>query len=476
MEKTWGLKALQSLFGDTEDLVVRTLRVNGTELTLLFLDGLTSGGEIAEDVIRPLVRGGAPASEAEIYDAALHGAVYCASVQTGDTPQQTAQGLLTGHAALLFPALGKALCFEVKTSQVRGPEAPDVENTVKGARDAFTETLRINTGLIRRHLRTAELLFVQRSVGKRSGTSVAVCYLEGLSNPEMVHRLLKRLEKIEIDGLLSPASVEEYVTGSRRTAFPLLQYTQRADRFCQELLGGQIGLLVDGLPLGYLLPVTLAELMRAQEDRAMDYVSASCVRLLRYAALMLALLLPGFYAALAGFHPEMIPTKLLLAIIESKQEVPFPTILELLGLLAAFELLQEAGLHLPQAIGTTVSIIGGLVVGTAAVDARLVSPAALIVAASSGICGFTLPSRDLSNAVRVWRFALTAMAGIAGLLGLCAGAVLLLIHLSGLESLGCAYLAPFSQAEAASALLRPRLKERKFRNPILRPQDMKNQR
>jgi len=161
---------------------------------------------------------------------------------------------------------------------------------------------------------------------------------------------------------------------------------------------------------------------------------------------------------MAEFHQEMIPTKLLLAIIESKKSVPFSTLLEVLGMLASFELLQEAGLHLPQAIGTAVSIIGGLVVGTAAVDAKLVSPAALIVAASSGICGFTLPSRDLSNAVRVWRFALTALAGFGGLFGAAAGGLLLVFHLAGLTSLGVGYLEPFSNVRAQRALLRPRVR------------------
>lgn len=162
--------------------------------------------------------------------------------------------------------------------------------------------------------------------------------------------------------------------------------------------------------------------MRSPEDRATDFFSASMLRLLRYAALGVSLLLPALYAAMAMFHQQMLPTKLLLSIIESKQSVPFSTLLEVLGLLCAFELLQQAGLHLPQAVGTAVSIIGGLVVGTAAVDAKLVSPAALIVTASSGICGFTLPNRELSDAVRLWRFVLTVLAGLWGLFGSDGGA------------------------------------------------------
>ena len=284
--------------------------------------------------------------------------------------------------------------------------------------------------------------------------------MDGLSDMARVERMRRRLDEIELAGLLSPAAVEESVTGSRATAFPMLEYTERTDKFCQGLLSGQIGLLVDGLPEGFLAPVCLGRLMQSPEDRAVDYISATCVRILRYLALAASLLLPGLYAAMAMHHPEMLPARLLAAIIESKKDVPFSTILEVLGLLAAFEILQEAGLHLPQAIGTAVSIIGGLVVGTAAVDAKLVSPAALIVSAAAGICGFALPSRDLSDAVRIWRFALTAMAGAAGLFGLTVGTILLLIHLAGLRSLGEAYLAPFSDVGTGGALVRRRYDKR----------------
>lgn len=469
----WGMEDVQACFGDTADLNTRQITVGGQRLRLLFLDGLTSGGDIAEQVLKPLMETVTPGSIQEVLTQAERARVYCAVAERTQDPAQTADKLLHGYCAVIFPGTDTALCFETKTSARRGPSAPESENTVKGAKDAFTETMRINTSLLRRHLRTAQLRFSQKTVGLRTKTAVTVCYLADLTAPELVRRMEKRLENIDIDGMLTPASVEEYVTGSRRTAFPLLQYTERPDTFCQGLLNGQVGLLVDGLPLGYLAPVDLGILMKSTEDRAVDYLSASCLRVLRYLALLAALLLPGLYVAMATYHQEMIPTKLLLAIIESKREVPFDTVFEVVGLLAAFELLQEAGLHLPQAIGTAVSIIGGLVVGTTAVDARLVSPAALIVTASAGICGFTLPSRDLSDAVRIWRFALAILAGAGGLFALTAGGIALLIHLSGLTSLDVSYLAPFSDARARRAVLRPLLVRQKWRDAALHPQDLK---
>lgn len=469
-------RALTAQFENAADFETRKVLCGGQLLTVLFLDGLTSGGDIAEQVVRPLAQMTDEAREEVLYTRALQGGVWCASVKEPESTQQAAELLVNGFCVILFPKSGKALGCEVKTGEKRSPSPPETENTVKGAKDAFTETLRTNTSLVRRHLRTPGLRLTETVVGKRTLTKVTVCWIDRLTDPELPRRMQERLSSIDIDGALSPAAIEEYVTGSRRTAFPLLEYTERTDHFCQGLLDGQVGLLADGLPLGYLAPVGLGRLMRSPEDRATDFFSASMLRLLRYAALGVSLLLPALYAAMAMFHQQMLPTKLLLSIIESKQNVPFSTLLEVLGLLCAFELLQQAGLHLPQAVGTAVSIIGGLVVGTAAVDAKLVSPAALIVTASSGICGFTLPNRELSDAVRLWRFVLTVLAGLWGLFGVTVGLLLLLTELAGLESLGRSYLSPFGRAEVKGALVRPRLVRQKWRDGALKPMDDQNQR
>ena len=469
-------RALTAQFEGAADFETRKVLCGGQLLTVLFLDGLTSGRDIAEQVLRPLAQMTDEAREEVLYTRALQGGVWCASVKEPESTQQAAELLVNGFCVILFPKSGKALGCEVKTGEKRSPSPPETENTVKGAKDAFTETLRTNTSLVRRHLRTPGLRLTETVIGKRTLTKVTVCWIDRLTDPELPRRMQERLSSIDIDGALSPAAIEEYVTGSRRTAFPLLEYTERTDHFCQGLLDGQVGLLTDGLPLGYLAPVGLGRLMRSPEDRATDFFSASMLRLLRYAALGVSLLLPALYAAMAMFHQQMLPTKLLLSIIESKQNVPFSTLLEVLGLLCAFELLQQAGLHLPQAVGTAVSIIGGLVVGTAAVDAKLVSPAALIVTASSGICGFTLPNRELSDAVRLWRFVLTVLAGLWGLFGVTVGLLLLLTELAGLESLGRSYLSPFGRAEVKGALVRPRLVRQKWRDGALKPMDDQSQR
>ena len=455
------------IFRGAGDFVRRELDCGDLTVYAYFIDGITAGSEIAEYILKPLHENSAE-DMAEFYQQALGGSVYSATAVACTDTADVAKKLVNAFCVVLFPGAG-AIAWEVKSPMRRSPAPPQVENTVKGAKDAFVETMRVNTALIRRHLRSPDLRMHQTAVGKRSLTNVTLLYMEGLTDPALVERMKERLDSIDVDGFLSPAAVEEYVTGSRMTAFPLLQYTERTDRFCQGLLDGRVGLVVDGLPLGYLAPVDLRYFMESPEDRGRDFISASAMRILRWLALFIGLLLPGIYIAAATFHQAVIPLPLLRSIIESKTNVPFSTAAEVLGLLIAFELLQESGVHLPQAVGQSVSIIGGIVMGTAAVEAGLISPVALICVSIAGICGFVQPNRDLATACRVWRFLIAAASAVAGIAGTLAMALALVIHLAGLKSLGVPYLA------VKGSILRHRLKQDKYRDPKLNPQDRRRQ-
>ena len=467
-------RAIQEQFKDAADFCIRRLICGEQTLYLYGIDGLISGGDCSEFVVKPLMELLKPDTMAGLYEQALYKATYNSVALPCRDLQQTARELVNGFCVVTFPGVG-AIAYEVKTGDKRGPTPPEVENTVKGAKDGFVETNRSNTSLVRRHLRTPDLRIYETVVGRRSLTNVSLLYIDGITAPALVEKLRRRLGEIDIDGMISPASVEEYISGSRMTAFPLLQYTERPDTFCRGLLDGRVGLMVDGIPLGYLLPVDLGYLMESPEDRGRDAPTASALRILRYCGALGSLLLPGFFIAVAAFHPEMIPLPLLRAMIESRKAAPFSTATEVLGLLVAFELLQESAIHLPHAVGQSVSTVGGIVIGTAAVQAGLVSPSSLILVSIAGICGFVLPNRDLAAAVRLWRFFMAVLGKLLGLLGVAVGLILLTMHLSGLTSLGIPYLAPF-QSEPEGAILRKRLMGQKFRNLRLRPLDGRNQR
>lgn len=478
------LENVKSIFSSCQDFQTRPVWPGGQKqrgITLCWLDGVVSGKDVSEDVLRPFTdpeRFTGQESAAQCLDKLLHGGIYSGTVQKRDAMDDLVSDIMNGCCVLILDALGAAASFETKTSLNRGISEPSAEKTLKGSKDAFVETLRTNTSLVRRHLRTPELKLEQTVVGRRSGTAVAIFYVKGITNSKTVEEVKRRLDDIDIDGLTSSGCLEQYIVDSPGSPFPQLLHTERPDKFVMELLGGRVGLIADGIPLGFLLPATLTRFMKVAEDRAQNYLVASSLTLLRWFSLLLSTLLPALFVAVAMYHQEMIPTKLLLSMIEAKQQVPFSVPVEILSMLVAFELLQEAGLRLPNSVGDTVSIIGALIVGQSAVDARVVSPVAVIIVATAGICGFTLPSRDMAAALRLVRFGLVILAILLGLYGVMLGLVLLVWHLCSIDSYGVAYVSPLSEGGFTNllrALTRPPLKAVKQRDPALDTQDKRNQ-
>lgn len=457
---------LKKIFSDCDDFETRTVRI-GLEsrltVTVCWLDGVVSAGDVSTDVLRPLTEGGRLAditSTREAVHRIEQGAVYSCSTRTRAKMDDVVFDLTNGSVALMFVAQRKAVTFEVRTSNVRAVSEPTIEKSVSGSKDAFVETLRINTSLVRRKLHTPALKLQQTVVGRQSETTVAVLYVDGIADPARVQRILDKLDTIDEQALLGRGDLEPYLTQ--------LGQTERPDKFAGALLDGCVGLLVDGLPMGYLLPTTFQLLMHAPEDESHHYLLASALIVLRYFALAISLTFPALYVAVAMYHQEMVPAKLLLSVIQAKQQVPFSVPTIILFMLIAFELLQEAGLRLPNSIGQTVSIIGALLVGQSAVDAKVVSPVAIIVVALAGIAGYTLPNQELSNAVRLLRLWLVLAAALAGLFGILALLGLAIWYLCTIDSDGVAYMAPFVDSERPAifrTLLRRPQPDEKFRPP-----------
>ena len=453
---------------------------SGAGVFVCWVDGLADGEAIAEDILRPLTEPvrAEGLTERRLLDLLERGGVYSSTVRRRTELPDVVTDLLAGFCALISDGAALALSFEVRSKATRSISSPSVEKSIKGGKDAFVETLRVNTSLVRRKLRTPELHLTETTVGRRSGTRVAVMHVEGVAKDGIVDEVMRRLDAIDIDGLLTAGDLEEYIVDSPRSPFPQLLHTERPDAFAAHLLDGRVGVLVDGLPLGFVLPAGLAAFMRVAEDSADHFLVASMLTLLRWVALFLSLCLPAAFVAISMYHQEMLPVKLLLSMTAAKQYVPFGVAAEVIAMLLSFELLQEAGLRLPDPVGQTASIIGALIVGQSAVEAKVVSPIAVIVVALAGICGYVMPSRDLGSAVRLCRLLFVLVAVLLGLYGLMGALALLILHLATLESFGAPYTAPFTDRDAPGALIglikRPNSSD-KFRSPHLAGRNKRRQ-
>ena len=476
--------SLKTIFAESDDFTLRPVWPGGEPedgVSLCWLEGLVSADAVSRDVLRPLTdsRRLSPRDDQRRWLQALErGAVWSSAATRCSDMDTLVDQLLNGSCAVVFDRLGAAVAFETRSAQTRAVGTPTVEKSVKGGKDAFVETLRTNTALVRRRLRSPRLKLCQTTVGRKSATPVDVLWLDGVAASETVAALRRRLGAIDVDGLTAAGNLEACLVDRPASLFPQLIHTERPDKFASELLSGRVGLLVDGLPIGFLLPATLPHFMKVAEDKAMHFAVASGLTLLRWLSALISMLFPALLVAVGMYHQEMIPTRLLLSMIAAKQEVPFSVAVEVLSMLLAFELLMEAGIRLPDPVGDTVSIIGALIVGQSAVEARIVSPISVIVVATSAICGFTQPSRDLGAALRLLRFVMVILATFLGLFGLAVGLSLLVWYLSTLESFSVPYLSPLCEGgarEILRALLRPPLNRVKLREAALHTPDRRSQ-
>lgn len=446
--------ALEDAFAGCVDFTRRELRIAGDParvVSLCAVEGMVRSERVNDYILRPLAQDERlrEAGLEECFRLLAAGAIYNLSVSEVTTTDEAVFALMEGSVVLWFGALDRALKCGVATEEKRSIGDPEDEPAVKAGKDSFVEGIRTNTSLVRRRLRSVHLRIEEQVVGRQTRTPVDVVYLDGIARREVVDEVKARLERMDIDGVINAGHIEQYLCDRLVTPFPQILATQRPDRFSANLLAGRVGLIVDGLPLGFLLPGTVGLFLAAEQDRADNWMVSRALTVLRYAAMLLSLFLPAIYVAAVLFHPEMIPLPLAEAIIRAKAEVPFGTLFEAVMLLVAFEIIQEAGLRLPGNLGQTVSILGGLVVGSAAVEAKIISPAVLIVVAAAGVAGYTIPSQDLAAGMRLWRLGMTVAAGLFGLLGVTLATAALVGHLAGLESFGVAYLAPFAAQAGA---------------------------
>ena len=348
-----------------------------------------------------------------------------------------------GFTCLLVDTLNIAFCIEAKGFQTRQISAPENEIVVRGSQEAFVENIRTNTSIIRRIINNENLVIEQVSVGKITKTPVAVCYIKNITNEDLVNEVLYRINNLKIDSLINDGPLEQLIQDRSADFYPQLFATERADRACNNLLEGRVLILVNGSPYALIAPAIFVDFMSSPEDTNIKHQFGNMVRFIRLLAFFIAMLLPSTYVAITNFHQELIPTDLVFAITSMRKSIPFPIIFEILIMEVSFELIREASLRVPSPIGSTIGIIGGLVLGEAAVSANLVSPLLIIIVAITGICSYAIPDFSLNFTIRTFRFFYIILAFIAGFLGIAVGIFIQLILVSSLQSFGVSFLSPY---------------------------------
>lgn len=352
--------------------------------------------------------------------------------------------ILSGDSVIFFGNSTEAIVIGARGWANSGINEPVSESVIKGPHEGFTETLRINTSLLRRKIKHPSLRLISLKLGELTNTDLVVTYIEKVASPDIVSEVLKRLGRIKMDGVIGNGYIEEMIEDFPYSPFPQIAYTERPDVLAGKLLEGKVGIMLDGTPIVLVVPAILTQFLNVNEDYYQRAMTAILFRFVRYVGAFVAVTAPSAYIAVTTFHQEIIPTDLLLSISAGRQGVPFPALLEALIMTLVLEILQEAGLRLPKPIGQTIGIVGALIIGDAAVKASLVSPLMVIVIGITAVSSYAIPYYDLSLAVRLTRFPLMILAGSLGFFGVSVGLYAGLIHLLSLRSFGVPYMSPIA--------------------------------
>ena len=430
---------IKELLQDNSDVVFRIFNVGEWKAALVYIDGMADKLLLNDYVLEPLMLCSRGIDNVdEIKDNIL-------AVTDMREVKKLSEGVnaaLSGDTLMLIDGLDSAYVIATRFWPARGVGDPSGETVIRGAREGFTETIRFNTALIRRRIRDTRLRIKAKSIGARSKTDVAIMYIEDIVNKEVLAELEDRVNKINIDAVFDSAYIEQLIEDNKFSPFPQIQSTERPDVVAAALYEGRIALVVDNSPFAIIVPTTLPNLFQSPDDYYQRWMHGSIVRVIRLFAILISLTAPALYVAITSFHTNIIPTKLAYAIAASREGVPFPAFIEAIIMEAFLALLMEAVVRLPRPIGTTIGIVGGLVIGQSAVSAGIVSPIMIIIVAITAITTFVTPNYDVTTALRLVRFLLIIASAIVGFYGIMIGLIVLLIHLVRMKSFGIPYLAP----------------------------------
>lgn len=478
------LKLLQDVLGQNADVLFREFTIRGTSLraAVVYVEGLADIDLIDSHLITPLMREGVPEAEQGRFEqssdsiksyieSSLLPVSHLRSVQQ---LLPFVQGVLSGSSGLLIDGMKEFFLVGSAKGKSRSVEDPISEALLRGPRVGFTERLGENMGLLRMHGKNESMVMTKYEVGTRVKKEMVLVYMKDIANKELIQEIDSRIRKMVIDDPMDSGYVEQLIEDSTLSPFQQLQNTERPDRVIAALLEGRAAILLDGTPFALIMPVTFSMLLQSPEDYYERWISGSFVRLLRFFAAFLALLAPALYISFISFHPGLIPTNLALSIVQSRQGLPFPSIIEAFIMELSIEVLREAGIRLPKPIGPAMGIVGGLIIGDAAVNAGIVSPFLVIVVAVTAISSFTIPVYSAGITLRILRFTAMVFAGVLGLYGVVMFFLLICCHLVKLKSFGVPYLnplVPYRVRDWKDYLIRSPIKLMRMRPDMLEPRD-----
>ena len=450
------IQQVEQTFENCGDIVKRKFPVGGHNqiwLYVTYIDGLSDRSMLEISVISKLMMGikdirGADEMSHDMMQALIDNGITTADLSITADFDTVNSAILSGDTALFIDGYDKAIIISTKGWPSRGVPTTETEVVVQGSKEAFSEGFRINTMLIRRRIKDVNLKLEQMTMGRRSETNIALMYLQDVVRPDILRETQKRLQNIDIDAILDCGYIDQLICDDWLSPFPQTQITERPDTAAAAILEGRIVIVVDNSPCVIIVPATFDTFFQAADDYYQNWQISSVVRFLRFICGFIALATPGLYLAMAVFHPSMLPMHLVFKMAGARQTVPFPAVAEILIMEAAFELLREAGIRLPGPVGGAVGIVGGLVVGQAAVEAGIVSPIVVIIIALTGIANFAIPHYALSSGFRIAKYLMILLSAMLGLFGFWAAMIILLVHLTTLKSFGVPYLFPFVSGDA----------------------------
>lgn len=435
---------VKQLLINNSDIVFRQFYVANRVVELIYIDGMADKRLIDDFVIKPM--------QYAVNEICTAKDIKCKIINTSDLHEvpkmhEGIKNMLSGDTLMFIDGICNAYIICTRAWPNRGVSEPGSETTIRGSREGFVETIRFNTVLVRRRIRDSRLRIEAKTVGVRSKTDIAIMYIDDIVNEDALKELKDKIEQINIDAILDSSYISQEIEDNRFSPFPQVQSTERPDVVAAALYEGRIGIIVDNTPFVLIVPTTLVNLLQSPDDYYSRWISGSFIRIMRFVAIFLAILLPALYIAITSFHNNIIPTKLAYSLAACREGIPFPAFVETIFMEISLALLLEAVARLPKAIGATIGIVGGLIIGDAAVGAGIISPIMVIITGLTAITTFVAPNYEVTSAFRFIRIILIIFSSILGLYGIMLGIIYTLIHILKLKSFTVPYLAPLVSPE-----------------------------